>query len=384
MQGINNLLMKIFGNTLLMLLLLTACGNRNDSAVTVNFIEEIDDVNESITISVKIGETVYEVSKESGMGYPAIEKAEYSDFDIPQDALDAIQNYWEGLLTVYYAKELGESISIRKAEFWQGNSGGFNYTEILMLPKNAIVQDSGNNPENDIVEGDYELVEFFEEGESRIPIFAMNGDRIEAWSMKDDIWWDNDFASEKSVGKTFRIRFIRSTQFLESCEEIQGTAKEEPQTVKERILEIKSLYKEIQGYKGEKSCRKATKTTYDGLGEGDGFPFENEAKECKTETGFLVKEVTLNGYEWSEHTSFFYKDDILFFVFSQGGAEACAYEYRVYYSGGNDVIRVLSAENDCDGDDVRSSEDVTEGNKRSEVLNSVGYALEQFTSILSQ
>lgn len=378
--------MKQISNLLLILLLLTSCGNGNgnDSVARVNFIEEIDDVNESITISVKIGETVYEVSKESGMGYPAIEKAEYSDFDIPQDALDAIQNYWEGLLTVYYAKELGESISIRKAEFWQGNSGGFKYTEILKLPKNSAADESDMESENAIVEGDYVLTEFFEEGESRIPIFELNGDRLEAWGMKDDIWWDHDFSSDRSIGKTFRIRFIRSTNFLEYCEEVQGTLNEESQTVEERILEIKSLYKEIQGYKGERSCQTATKTTYDGFNDDDQFPFENKAKECKTETGFVVKEVTLNGYAWSEHNSFFYKDGILFFVFSQGGAEACAFEYRVYYSRENDVIRVLSAENDCEGDDVGSSEDVTEGKKRNEVLNSVGYALEQFKSILNQ
>ena len=161
-------------------------------------------------------------------------------------------------------------------------------------------------------------------------------------------------------------------------------AEEDPQMVEDRIQEIKTLYKEFQGFEGERECKTATTTIYDGFYEDDQFPFENVAKECKTETDFLVKEVTLNGYAWAEHTSFFYKDDMLFFAFTEGGAEACAYEYRVYYSKENEVIRVLAAENDCEGNDIGSSEDVTEGKKRNEVLNSVAYALEQFTSILAQ
>lgn len=174
-----------------------------------------------------------------------------------------------------------------------------------------------------------------------------------------------------------------TTQKEQEKESQQEETKVE-QTIDERIVEIKQLYSAIQkAQKKESACTSKSKTTYDGLEEK--YPFENTAKQCQLEDDLMYQQVQLNGHEWSETCSFYYKDNALFFAFLSGGAEACGYDYRVYYNKDGEVIKVLSAENDCDGNEVSSSKDVTANSKKKEeILKSIAIAKAECKSILGR
>lgn len=156
----------------------------------------------------------------------------------------------------------------------------------------------------------------------------------------------------------------------------------EAQSVEARIAEIKALYTKIQ--KADKSTQKCTlkkSTTMDGLDKDMQFPFENSAEECTLSDGLKYRTLELNGYEFSEECRFYYADNTVFFVLLEGGAEACAFVYRIYYDKKGKVIRVLSAENGCTGDAVGESLEVTDPAKRKEILGGVEFCAKRFAEI---
>jgi hypothetical protein len=161
----------------------------------------------------------------------------------------------------------------------------------------------------------------------------------------------------------------------------QEIVAEVEQSVDDRILEIKALYAKVQGATDKnKNCMSDTKTSYGGM-EG-GYPFENTAKECQLQDDLMYQEVYLNGHEWGESTHFYYNEGKRFFTYLTGGAEACGYDYRVYYDQKGEVIRVLVAENDCDGEEVPNSIEVTDEKRKKEILASIANAEKEYKSII--
>jgi hypothetical protein len=152
------------------------------------------------------------------------------------------------------------------------------------------------------------------------------------------------------------------------------------QSVGDRIIEIKAFYSKIQRTPNkEDNCISATETRNDELRN---YPFENTAKECQLADDFMYQQVNLSGREWGETATFYYKEDQCFFVYLIGDAEACGYDYRVYYDGKGEVIRVLLAENDCDGDYVGSSVEVTDEKRKQEILSSIANSKKELRTIL--
>lgn len=167
----------------------------------------------------------------------------------------------------------------------------------------------------------------------------------------------------------------------------EGKEEEEPkeQTVDERIVEIKSLYAEIQGAKDkEKNCtsNSVKDMNYDVI--EDGIELTNKAKECRLNNDFMYQQVVMNGYEWSETCSFYYKEDKRFFAYLSGGAEGCGYDYRIYYDKDGEVIRVLLAENECDGQEVGNSKEITDEKRKGQIISSIANAEKEFKAILDK
>jgi hypothetical protein len=157
-------------------------------------------------------------------------------------------------------------------------------------------------------------------------------------------------------------------------------APEIKQSVGDRIIEIKAFYSKIQSAPNkENNCISATETRNDEL---RGYPFKNTAKECQLADNYMYQQVKLKGWEWEETTTFYYKEDQCFFVYLTGDDEACGYDYRVYYDREGEVIRVLLAENDCDGDVIGSSIEVTDKKRKREILSSIANSKKEFRTIL--
>ena len=98
--------------------------------------ETIDDqIEETIEVFVNINGSPYSIGSVSGMGMGNLSKEEYGDYNIPSDAIDAIEGFWSGLQTIYYLKDLDEEISIQIAERYEGDSSPLIFEEVTKIRK---------------------------------------------------------------------------------------------------------------------------------------------------------------------------------------------------------------------------------------------------------
>jgi hypothetical protein len=167
----------------------------------------------------------------------------------------------------------------------------------------------------------------------------------------------------------YKIIFVLSLFSLISCnesqkEEIETTepsspisieespVEEIPQTVDERINDIRAWYSQIQNL-GLKNCKQKTRVKYDSFSpETEKMPFDQVASRCKLSDEFELIEGNLSGYEWSNTVHIYKKNQKIFFIFIEGGAESWSFERRYYCDKDENVIRHLEREAQ-DGEEVR-------------------------------
>ena len=127
-------------------------------------------------------------------------------------------------------------------------------------------------------------------------------------------------------------------------------ASEPPQSVEDRVSEIKKWYAEVQKL-GIRNCKTYRTTKKDGLTPDNQFPFDQEVKVCRLNDRYELIQGKLLGYEWGETVNIYKRDAKVFFVFVEGGAEAFLYENRYYCDRDETVIRHLQKESEG-GDDL--------------------------------
>lgn len=119
-----------------------------------------------------------------------------------------------------------------------------------------------------------------------------------------------------------------------------------PQTVEERITDIRNWYSEMVGM-SKRNCRIKTRTSYEGFGiDSEKIPFEQKATVCSLSDEYELIEGELSGYEWGSTIHIYKKNGKIFFVFIEGGAEAYTFERRYYCDKDENVIRFLERESD--------------------------------------
>ncbi|NDF59518.1 MAG: hypothetical protein EB100_00390 [Crocinitomicaceae bacterium] len=130
-----------------------------------------------------------------------------------------------------------------------------------------------------------------------------------------------------------------------TSETIQEAPVEEiPQTVDERINDIRAWYSQIQNI-GLKNCNQKTRVKYDSFSpETEKIPFDQVANRCKISDEFEVIEGNFSGYEWSNTVHVYKKDQKIFFIFIEGGSEGWLFERRYYCDKDENVIRHLERE----------------------------------------
>ncbi len=170
----------------------------------------------------------------------------------------------------------------------------------------------------------------------------------------------------------YKIIFVLSLFCLISCneskkEEIETTepstpisieetpVEEIPQTVDERINDIRAWYSQIQNL-GLKNCRQKTRVKYDSFNlESEKIPFDQVASRCKLSDEFELIEGNFSGYEWAYTVHIYKKNQKVFFIFIEGGAEGWSYERRYYCDKDENVIRHLEREAEG-GEEVRGAQ----------------------------
>lgn len=77
----------------------------------------------------------------------------------------------------------------------------------------------------------------------------------------------------------------------------------------------------------------------DGFRENISYP--QSSTQCNYPSGYKIITSKFEGWEWEATVKFYFKSDILFFVFSNYTNVMGLYEHRTYYNNGR-VIRFLS------------------------------------------
>ena len=192
---------------------LFSCGDADKTETyDIGFTDVSIQRNEEIEIFLTINGRNYTLETISVMGIQNISKESYSDYDIPNDAISAIENYWAGLQSIYYLKDLNEVVSVRKATRVEGESLPLKFEELLRVKKNE-------SENSDILKGVYEFVQCYPEGEQLILEFKSNNETIEVWDSSNNIWemyeWESQ--SEKLKGLKFNIEFDKANHYLSTC-----------------------------------------------------------------------------------------------------------------------------------------------------------------------
>lgn len=156
-----------------------------------------------------------------------------------------------------------------------------------------------------------------------------------------------------------------------------------PQTVDERIDDIRKWYAEIDRMP-KSNCRTKTRTAYDGLTPENTFPFEQKASRCQLNDSYELVEGDLLGYEWGYTVHIYKKDGKIFFVFIEGGAEAWTYERRYYCDKDEQVIRFLEREGEGGDEPNGPQKTMKLKNSSSNIRDYVGDDFKEIEKILKE
>ena len=155
-----------------------------------------------------------------------------------------------------------------------------------------------------------------------------------------------------------------------------------------RILEIKKMYGEIiklSTSNTSKQCKSGKRTDYEGLNEeSKKFPFPQTAELCRLSKDYSTYHAKFCGYEWHSDTTYYLKDNKIFFVFSSSNPESCKSEYRVYYDLNGKVIRILQkSDPDCDGSVAsENSIEIKDKVEMKSIVNSINSDFSKLLKIL--
>lgn len=153
-----------------------------------------------------------------------------------------------------------------------------------------------------------------------------------------------------------------------------------------RVQEIKTMYSELtelQKAIDHKQCKKGKKTTYESFdSNSEKYPFEQTAEKCTLTKSYSILTGNFSGYEWSDKTIFYYKNNELFFVYAEQAAESCYSEYSIYYNTKGGIIKVLEKSNDCNGELPTKNVELTDAAAQKHILDRVNEDLNEVMEML--
>lgn len=203
-----------------LILILFSCIEKEDTKI--RFVDIPLQEQEMIELFLSVDDKNYSIEKLSGMGVRNLNNDSYSEFDIPNDAICAIENYWAGTKTFYYVKKLddGVSLSVRKGTRLEGSRMPVEFEEILK------VNTGDKFTESEILEGTYSFVETDVEGEDLILVFENNEGIIRVFDAPTKIWamyqWESK--SQELKGRKFRLRYDKTNDYLIECEKVESSS----------------------------------------------------------------------------------------------------------------------------------------------------------------
>jgi hypothetical protein len=116
------------------------------------------------------------------------------------------------------------------------------------------------------------------------------------------------------------------------------------QSTEDRVSIIRMNFNIVNSMEVENQstgCKSAERRTISNDGFGENISYPQSSTQCKYPGGYKIITSKFEGWEWGATVKFYFKNDILFFVFSNYTNVMGLYELRTYYNNGR-VIRFLS------------------------------------------
>ncbi|MDC1245110.1 hypothetical protein N8Z79_06620 [Crocinitomicaceae bacterium] len=119
----------------------------------IKFTDFSNQEKEFVEIFLSINDKKHRVDDLNGMGINTIEKSNFENFDIPKDAIGAIESYWAGIQTVFYIEDLDEDVSVKRGIIYtEDYDATFEYTQVLRVRKQQLQNKKSKNTSNSIAD----------------------------------------------------------------------------------------------------------------------------------------------------------------------------------------------------------------------------------------
>lgn len=116
------------------------------------------------------------------------------------------------------------------------------------------------------------------------------------------------------------------------------------QSTEERVSDIKMNFNKVNGMEAKRQstrCKSGARRIISKNGFGENVSYPQSSTQCNYPNGYKIITSKCEGWEWEATVKFYFKNDILFFVFSTYTNVMGPYEHRTYYNNGR-VIRFLT------------------------------------------
>lgn len=155
-----------------------------------------------------------------------------------------------------------------------------------------------------------------------------------------------------------------------------------PQTLEERIADIRSWYEQAENLP-KSNCSVKTKKTFDSLGpDSEPMEFQQKVSVCQISDDFELIEADFSGWESGSTAHIYKKEGKIFFVFVEGGAEGWRFERRYYCDQDENVIRFL--EREADGGDEPNGPQITKklNPAKPSIRDYISYEIDEIKKVL--
>lgn len=103
--------------------------------------------------------------------------------------------------------------------------------------------------------------------------------------------------------------------------------------------------------------------------------FVQTAKYCKLEKGYSAYTANFEGHEWAEKSTYYLKDNQLFFAEIIGAAESCEYVHSVHFDSQGNVSKIQVQTNDCEVEADTIEYEVDDADEKNMIMNNVNSTL---------
>jgi hypothetical protein len=156
------------------------------------------------------------------------------------------------------------------------------------------------------------------------------------------------------------------------------------QSIENRIKDIKKMYAEIgsvQKNEGNKDCKNGSVGKISEI-NFEGTKIYQKSTFCNYSNGYRKLILYQQGWEWSSTTEYYFKNGMLFFVFSNELDLCNKSEFRLYFDIDGNAIRILEKASTCENENNIKNVEIYDFKRKNELIKMVRDDLKKGLSLV--